>query len=335
MKIVVTGGAGFIGSSVIRNIYASSDHEIINIDKLTYASNLRSVGEISKSKRYFFEKADICDLKKIREIFNKYKPDSVMHLAAESHVDRSIESASDFINTNIIGTYNMLEASREYYENRKGLNRHFIFHHISTDEVFGDLGNSSNLFNELTSYKPSSPYSASKASSDHLVRAWHRTYNLPVVISNCSNNYGPFQNAEKLIPNTIIRALNRQEIPVYGDGSQIRDWLYVEDHAKALYKVMLQGKVGETYNIGGHNEINNIKVVKTILKVLVDLTSKSPNDLKNLNDLIKYVDDRPGHDVRYAIDASKIKKELDWLPEETFETGIKKTVNWYLQNYQK
>jgi dTDP-glucose 4,6-dehydratase len=326
MKIIVTGGAGFIGSAVIRELINNSDHEVLNIDKLTYAGNLDSLKEIADSKRYSFLQADICDGQAMEKAFASFKPDVLMHLAAESHVDRSIDGPAQFIQTNIFGTYNLLETARHYWNS----NRNFKFHHISTDEVYGDLELDDSLFREDTPYNPSSPYSASKASSDHLVRAWYRTYGMPTVITNCSNNYGPYHFPEKLIPLVILNALEEKELPVYGKGEQIRDWLYVEDHARALIKVATEGKPGETYNIGGHNEKQNIQVVKTICAILDELQPKTDNT--KYSDQIKFVADRPGHDMRYAIDASKIEKELGWKPEETFETGLKKTVQWYLNN---
>lgn len=331
--ILITGGAGFIGSALIRYLIAETEHKIINIDKLTYAGDLNSLNEVCKNSRYTFIEADICDSFTIEKIFNQFKPNILMHLAAESHVDRSINSSSEFIQTNIIGTYTLLEAARNYYSNLKNKEM-FRFHHISTDEVYGDLPhpdfNEGNLplFKETTPYNPSSPYSASKASSDHLVKAWYRTYKLPILITNCSNNYGPFQYPEKLIPLVISNALNKKEIPIYGKGEQIRDWLYVDDHVKALYTVAINGSVGETYNIGGHNEMRNIDVVNIICSILNELV---PCEY-DYRSLIRHVEDRAGHDLRYAIDASKIKKELGWNPEETFETGIKKTVQWNLNN---
>ena len=329
MKIIITGGAGFIGSAVVREAIENTDYEILVIDKLTYAGNLSSLPE---NKRLIFNQTDICHEKHIKKTINSFSPDIIMHLAAESHVDRSIDGPRQFIETNINGTFVMLEAAREYYESlndsKKGL---FKFHHISTDEVYGDLKIGDHPFTEKTSYSPSSPYSASKASSDHLVRSWHRTFGLPVVITNCSNNYGPYHFPEKLIPLTILNALNGKRLPVYGDGLQIRDWLYVEDHAKALLKVALEGKNGETYNIGGHNEIQNIEVVRTICRILDELLP-SKNNISKYEDLISFVDDRPGHDARYAIDASKISKDLGWTPDESFSSGIRKTVQWYLEN---
>ncbi len=326
MKILVTGGAGFIGSAVIRHLINNTDHEVVNIDKLTYAGNLNSLKDVESSERYFFEEADICDGAKIEEIFAKHNPDAIMHLAAESHVDRSIDGPAAFIHTNLIGTYTLLEVARVHM--RK--NPNFKFHHVSTDEVYGDLELDDSLFTEETSYDPSSPYSASKAGSDHLVRAWHRTFGLQVVITNCSNNYGPYHFPEKLIPLVILNALEGKDLPIYGKGDQIRDWLYVEDHARALCRVCLEGKTGETYNIGGHNELQNIDVVKNICTILDEL--KPRTDGKKYEEQITFVADRPGHDMRYAIDASKIEKELGWVPEETFETGLKKTVKWYLEN---
>ena len=331
MKILITGGAGFIGSALIRHIINFTDHVVFNIDKLTYAGNEESLKNISLNNRYHFMKADICDKSVILDLFEDYQPDSIIHLAAESHVDKSISSPSQFIETNIIGTYNLLEASRAYLnKNNNTLNKaSFRFHHVSTDEVFGDLEDSDELFTEKSLYKPNSPYSASKAASDHLVRAWHRTYNIPTIITNCSNNYGPYQFPEKLIPLIIKNALDNKPLPIYGKGDQVRDWLYVDDHAKAILKVLLSGKIGETYNIGGHNEKTNLEVVNAICFLLDELV---PLEGKSYSENITFTEDRPGHDVRYAIDASKIKNELNWIPEESFETGLKKTVNWYLSN---
>lgn len=333
MKILLTGGAGFIGSALIRHIINYTNDSVINLDKLTYAGNLESLDSIASSDRYFFKKADICDDVALKRIFEKYQPDAVMHLAAESHVDRSIDGPQAFIQTNIVGTFQLLQSARQYWNSLSPEKKaSFRFHHISTDEVYGDLGaNSYHFFTEKTAYAPSSPYSASKASSDHLVRAWHRTYGFPTLVTNCSNNYGPYQFPEKLIPLTILNALKGHSLPIYGDGGQIRDWLYVEDHAKALYKVLLEGKIGETYNIGGHNEKTNLEVIQTICHTLDELVpEKKP--YAGYESLITHVKDRPGHDLRYAIDPSKIKNELGWVPEETFETGIKKTIIWYLNN---
>lgn len=333
MKIIVTGGAGFIGSAVVRHIIKDTNDEVVVVDSLTYAGNLESLKEVSDSARFKFEHVDICDRIALDRIFNEQKPDAVMHLAAESHVDRSIDGPAEFIETNIIGTYTMLEAARSYW-NQLDMKekKNFRFHHISTDEVYGDLHGTDDLFTETTPYSPSSPYSASKASSDHLVRAWLRTYGLPTIVTNCSNNYGPYHFPEKLIPLIILNALEGKMLPVYGDGGQIRDWLYVEDHARALYKVVTEGIIGETYNIGGHNERKNIDVVKTICQLLEELVPEKPVGVSHYVDLITYVTDRPGHDMRYAIDADKIYKDLGWKPQETFESGIRKTVEWYLAN---
>lgn len=335
MKIVITGGAGFIGSAVVRHIINNTQDEVINVDKLTYAGNLQSLYDVSDSDRYHFEKIDICNRAALDELFTKYQPDAVMHLAAESHVDRSIDGPAAFIETNIVGTYTLLEAARYYWNSLpKEHKAAFRFHHISTDEVYGDLHGTDDLFTETTPYSPSSPYSASKASSDHLVRSWLRTYGLPTIVTNCSNNYGPYHFPEKLIPLVILNALEGKALPVYGDGSQIRDWLYVEDHARALYKVVTEGGIGETYNIGGHNERQNIEVVKTICSILDELVPTHPNNIKQYQELIQFVTDRPGHDYRYAIDASKIAKTLGWTPRESFESGIRKTVEWYLANQE-
>lgn len=333
MKILITGGAGFIGSAVIRHIINHTEHHVLNIDKLTYAGNLESLAEIEKNPRYFFESLDICNTAAIESAFNRFQPNLVMHLAAESHVDRSIDGPANFISTNIVGTYNLLEVARKYWHTLNEVDKAlFRFHHISTDEVYGDLDNTNALFTESTPYAPSSPYSASKASSDHLVRAWHRTYGLPTIVTNCSNNYGPYHFPEKLIPLVILNALDGKPLPIYGKGNQIRDWLYVEDHAKALYKVVTQGVIGETYNIGGHNEKQNIEVVITICRILDELQPRPSG--QTYESLITYVKDRPGHDLRYAINATKMQRELNWLPVETFETGIRKTVEWYLENLE-
>lgn len=334
--IFVTGGAGFIGSALIRYLINETENKVINIDKLTYAGNLESLNSIASSENYYFEENDINDKENISLLFKKYNPDYVMHLAAESHVDRSIDGPDEFMKTNIHGTFNLLEAARSFYSSQDAQKKlNFRFHHISTDEVFGDL-EINELFTEDSPYKPSSPYSASKAASDHLVRAWHRTFGLPVVITNCSNNYGPYHFPEKLIPLIILNAIDGKKLPVYGDGKQIRDWLYVDDHAKALYAVVSRGEVGETYNIGGFNEKENIEVIREICKILESLAPENKISLSSGGDgfesLIDYVSDRPGHDLRYAIDASKIKEKLNWEPEETFETGIRKTVQWFLEN---
>jgi dTDP-glucose 4,6-dehydratase len=367
-NFLITGGAGFIGSAVIRFLIEETDHQVLNLDKLTYAGNLESLAAVSSNPRYQFVQGDVCDRALVSKLFADFKPDVVMHLAAESHVDRSIDGPAEFIQTNIVGTSVMLECAREYWKqlpslrggvadeaiHNDGMDRHgasrlamtaeatkesFRFHHISTDEVYGSLDDTG-LFTEETAYDPSSPYSASKASSDHLVRAWHRTYGLPVLITNCSNNYGPYQFPEKLIPLMILNALEGKSLPVYGNGQQIRDWLHVEDHARALYKVVTEGEIGETYNIGGHNEKTNLEVVHTLCELLDELVppSGSPrdfvarDDVGSYKDLITYVADRPGHDQRYAIDASKIQRDLGWVPAETFETGLRKTVEWYLDN---
>lgn len=330
--ILVTGGAGFIGSALIRFLIQHTPHRVVNVDALTYAGNLESLTTCALSDRYRFEKADICDRKHMQSIFQAHRPDWVMHLAAESHVDRSIEGPLQFIHTNVMGSAVLLEVARHYWKNLPIEQApHFRFHHISTDEVFGSLGNSG-FFHEESPYSPNSPYSASKAGSDHLVRAWHHTYGLPVLITNCSNNYGPYQFPEKLIPHIILNALSGKALPVYGDGKQVRDWLHVEDHARALYTVVSRGEIGETYNIGGHNEQQNIDVVRQICVLLEELAPQKPAGIKRYDDLITFVTDRPGHDTRYAIDASKIKNTLNWQPEETFQSGLRKTVLWYLQN---
>jgi dTDP-glucose 4,6-dehydratase len=332
-KILITGGAGFIGSAVIRRIINNTNCCVVNVDKLTYAANLESLSSISNDDRYVFEQVDICKANEINRVFSEHKPDIIMHLAAETHVDRSIDSPSDFIQTNIIGTYVLLEEAKDYWLSLEGNKKEsFRFHHVSTDEVYGDLEGTSDLFTEKTPYAPSSPYSAAKASADHLVRAWQRTYKLPTLITNCSNNYGPYQFPEKLIPLVISNALEGKELPIYGDGKQIRDWLYVDDHASALIKVALTGKPGETYNIGGHNELQNIDVVKIVCNILDELAPSKIDHIDKYEKLITFSMNRPGHDVRYAIDATKIAKELHWVPKETFETGIRKTVEWYLKN---
>ena len=333
MKFLITGGAGFIGSAVVRHLIKDTQHEIVNLDCLTYAGNLQSLDEVSNSSRYDFCKVDLRDPVSVHQVFQEHQPEIVMHLAAESHVDRSIDGPDDFIQTNIVGTFNLLEAARKFYSQLTEEKRaQFRFHHISTDEVYGDLEGTDDLFTEETPYAPSSPYSASKAASDHLVRAWGRTYRLPVVVTNCSNNYGPFHFPEKLIPHMILNALQGKPLPVYGTGAQIRDWLYVEDHARALVTVATNGELNGTYNIGGHNEKSNLSVVKTICSLLEELAPNKPNGIEKYEDLITFVKDRPGHDHRYAIDASKIQKDLGWVPQETFESGIRKTVEWYLQN---
>ncbi|AKL35459.1 dTDP-glucose 4,6-dehydratase [Klebsiella oxytoca] len=333
MKILVTGGAGFIGSAVVRHIIENTSDEVRVIDCLTYAGNLESLAPVAGNKRYSFSQTDITDAKSVAEQFSDFRPDIVMHLAAESHVDRSIDGPAAFIQTNLIGTFTLLEAARQYWSALDTAQKQtFRFHHISTDEVYGDLHGTDDLFTEETPYAPSSPYSASKAGSDHLVRAWNRTYGLPVVVTNCSNNYGPYHFPEKLIPLTILNALAGKPLPVYGNGEQIRDWLYVEDHARALYKVATEGRSGETYNIGGHNECKNIDVVRTICAILDKVVEQKPGNINQFADLITFVKDRPGHDLRYAIDAAKIQRDLGWVPEETFESGIEKTVHWYLNN---
>ena len=330
MRILITGGAGFIGSAVIRQYINDTTHDVINLDDITYAGNLQSLSSIADSDRYTFVQVNICDSVQLKETFDRYQPDAVMHLAAETHVDRSIDDPSIFIKSNIVGTFNLLEVSRNYWNNLiPDKKDKFVFHHVSTDEVYGDLDDSG-LFNEKTRYDPSSPYSASKASSDHLVRAWYRTYGLPMIITNCSNNYGAYQYPEKLIPLIILNALEGMPLPVYGSGKQVRDWLYVEDHAKALRLSLENGKIGQTYNIGGHNEKTNIEVVNIIcdlLDKLIPLSQYIPH-----RSLISHVSDRPGHDKRYAVDAKKIQENLNWLPDETFESGIEKTVKWYLEN---
>lgn len=335
MKILVTGGAGFIGSALIRHLIDNTSIKIANVDKLTYAGNLESLASAADSSRYHFYQVDICDSTALDIVFTEFQPTAVMHLAAESHVDRSIDGPADFIQTNIVGTYSLLEATRRYWGKLTTTEKDkFRFHHISTDEVYGDLEGMDDLFSESTPYAPSSPYSASKASSDHLVRAWQRTYGLPVLVTNCSNNYGPYHFPEKLVPHVILNALAGKPLPVYGDGSQIRDWLYVEDHARALLEVVTKGEVGETYNIGGHNEKRNLDVVEAICELLDELVPIGPDreNSRTYKEQITFVKDRPGHDRRYAIDASKIERELGWVPQETFETGLRKTVQWYLDN---
>ncbi|EKY3225685.1 dTDP-glucose 4,6-dehydratase [Cronobacter dublinensis] len=332
-RFLVTGGAGFIGSAVVRHLIQNTDHAVLVVDKLTYAGNLGSLAPVAQDSRFAFEQVDICDAQNLDRLFTQFQPDVVMHLAAESHVDRSIDGPAAFIETNIVGTYTLLEAARRYWsalgDAQKGA---FRFHHISTDEVYGDLHGLDDFFTETTPYAPSSPYSASKAGSDHLVRAWRRTYGLPTLVTNCSNNYGPYHFPEKLIPLTILNALAGKPLPVYGNGQQIRDWLYVEDHARALCLVATQGEVGETYNIGGHNEQKNLDVVETICALLEELAPQKPAGVGAYRSLITFVQDRPGHDLRYAIDASKIERELGWRPQETFESGMRKTVQWYLDN---
>ena len=330
--LLITGGAGFIGSALIRHLIENTDVSIINVDKLTYAGNLESLEPVADSPNYRFEQVDICDEAAVRRLFEQYRPDAILHLAAESHVDRSIDGPSEFIQTNIVGVYNLLEAARHYWnglgDTAKG---RFRFHHISTDEVYGSLG-AEGLFREDDPYRPNSPYSASKASSDHLVRAWRETYGLPTLITNCSNNYGPYQFPEKLIPLVILNALDGKPLPIYGKGDQIRDWLYVDDHVRALWKVLTEGEPGQTYNIGGHNEKTNLEVVKTICSTLDELVPSPHEGIGHYQQLITHVADRPGHDKRYAIDADKIQQQLGWVPEETFDTGMRKTVQWYLDN---
>ena len=333
MKLLITGGSGFIGSALIRYIINQTLDSVINIDKLTYAANQSALKEIEDSPRYAFEKVDICDLKTLESIFEKYQPDAVMHLAAESHVDRSITGAVDFIQTNIVGTYTLLEVAKNYWDTLdKAKKSIFRFHHISTDEVYGALSFSEPAFTEQSPYHPSSPYSASKAASDHLVYAWHRTYGLPVMLSNSSNNYGAYQHTEKLIPLMISNALMGKPLPIYGDGQQIRDWLFVEDHVEALYLILTRGRIGERYNIGGNCEKTNLEVVKSICQLLEELIPEKPNNIAHYEDLITYVKDRPGHDVRYALDCSKIYNELGWRPRESFDSGIRKTVEWFIMN---
>ena len=331
--ILITGGAGFIGSALIRYIIKNTSHSVVNVDKLTYSGNLESLGPINSSNNYIFEQIDICNGNELQRVLTNTQPDIIMHLAAESHVDRSIDGPGDFIKTNIVGTFTLLEQTRSYWQSLvSDKKENFRFLHVSTDEVYGDLEGTTDFFSEETPYDPSSPYSASKASSDHLVRAWYRTYGLPVLVTNCSNNYGPCQFPEKLIPHVILNALEGKNLPIYGDGKQIRDWLYVDDHVSALMRVALDGNVGETYNIGGNNEIQNIEVVKKICIILDEIVTKKINGVTSFIELITYVKDRPGHDVRYAINANKIQKNLGWKPKEDFESGIRKTVEWYLNN---
>jgi dTDP-glucose 4,6-dehydratase len=351
MKILVTGGAGFIGSAVIRHIIQDGADSVVNVDKLTYAGNLENLAHVSASERYAFEQVDICDRPRLEDVFRAHQPDAVMHLAAESHVDRSIDGPSAFVETNVAGTCTLLEVACSYWQSLPAARKQaFRFHHISTDEVYGDLPHPSthpdahaHRFTETTSYAPSSPYSASKAASDHLARAWMRTYGLPVLVTNCSNNYGPYHFPEKLVPHIILNALHGKSLPVYGKGDNIRDWLYVDDHARALCQVIARGRVGETYNIGGHNERQNIEVVHAICDILQELQPQPPwQDADragpgagfDYRSLVTFVPDRPGHDRRYAIDAGKIERELGWRPLETFETGLRKTVQWYLDNEQ-
>ncbi|MCZ4329944.1 dTDP-glucose 4,6-dehydratase [Castellaniella denitrificans] len=333
MKILVTGGAGFIGSALIRHLIGHSGHSVINVDKLTYAGNLESLASVAQNPRYAFVHLDICDAAGLADVFERHHPDAVMHLAAESHVDRSIDGPAAFVQTNLVGTYTLLEAARAHWNRLDAAARvAFRFHHVSTDEVYGDLAGTEDLFTETTPYAPSSPYSATKAGSDHLARAWHRTYGLPVLVTNCSNNYGPCHFPEKLIPLVILNALEGKPLPVYGQGLQVRDWLYVEDHARALLRVLESGVPGETYNIGGHNEQRNIDVVCAVCDLLEELAPEHPAGVARYADLITHVPDRPGHDLRYAIDAGKIARELDWTPRETFATGLRKTVRWYLEH---
>ena len=331
---LVTGGAGFIGSELIRHLIENTEYKVVNIDKLSYSGNLQSLVSIEINENYIFEQIDICDEKELKRVFEEHKPDIVMHLAAESHVDRSIDGPKDFIQTNIVGTFVLLEQAKNYWQKLQGTKKEdFRFLHVSTDEVYGDLNGKEDFFLEDTAYDPSSPYSASKASSDHLVRAWFRTYQLPVLITNCSNNYGPYQFPEKLIPHIILNAIEGKELPIYGNGKQIRDWLYVNDHVRALLIVALKGQIGETYNIGGNNEVQNIEVVEKICDILDILIPERLNGLDSYRELITFVQDRPGHDVRYAIDNTKIKTNLGWTPKENFESGMQKTVEWYLGNF--
>ena len=333
MRILITGGAGFIGSALVRHLIEHTEHDVLNLDKLTYAGNLESLHSIASNTRYEFVQADIVDQATVSAVLERFRPQAIMHLAAESHVDRSIDGPAAFLQTNIVGTYSLLEATRAYWNTLPAAERAaFRFHHVSTDEVYGDLHGVDELFTETTPYAPSSPYSASKAASDHLVRAWQRTYELPVLLTNCSNNYGPYHFPEKLIPLVILNALAGKPLPVYGNGLQVRDWLFVDDHARALLKVVTEGQVGETYNIGGHNEQTNLDVVRSICALLEELAPQHPTGVAHYADLITFVQDRPGHDLRYAIDAGKIERELGWTPEETFHTGLRKTVQWYLDH---
>lgn len=334
MRFMVTGGCGFIGSAVARNLVETGKHEVLNVDKLTYAGNVENLTSIGNDERYTFVQEDICNQGEMLRLMQTFEPDVVMNLAAESHVDKSIDSPAEFIQTNVFGTYSLLEASRFYWINHSKKKSNFRFHHVSTDEVYGDLEPSDLPFEETTPYHPSSPYSASKASSDHLVRAWNRTFGLPILITNCSNNYGPYQFPEKLIPHIILSALQGKPLPIYGDGSQIRDWLHVSDHANGLILVAQEGRVGETYNIGGKNEMRNLQVVESICAILDELIEEKPDGIVQFNELITFVSDRPGHDQRYAINCSKIETELGWTPTATFETGIRDTVEWYLSNSQ-
>ncbi len=332
-KIIVTGGAGFIGSALIRHIVATTNHEVVNVDKLSYSGNLESLGSISESKQYIFEHVDICCSNELERVFFENKPDIIMHLAAESHVDRSIDNPGNFIQSNIVGTYNILEVAKDYWQSLSGDKKeNFRLLYVSTDEVYGDLDGANTFFTEQSRYMPSSPYSASKASSDHLVRAWHRTYGIPILITHCSNNYGPFQFPEKLIPHLILNALKGDTLPIYGSGKQIRDWIFVDDHVEALMQVALYADAGQTYNIGGSNEVKNIEVAKKVCSILDTLAPESLNGMNSFSELITYVQDRPGHDIRYAIDSSKIYNDLGWMPKESFESGIIKTVKWYLDN---
>ena len=333
MKILVTGGAGFIGSALVRHLLSETAHEVVNVDKLTYAGNSDSLASVAGSTRYHFEQVDICERGALQAVFRRWQPDAVMHLAAESHVDRSIDGPGDFVQTNLVGTYVLLEVARAYLASgRDQPGAPFRFLHVSTDEVYGDLGGSDGLFLESNAYEPSSPYAATKAGSDHLVRAWGRTFGLPVLVTNCSNNYGPCQFPEKLVPHMILNALQGKPLPVYGDGSQVRDWLFVEDHARALLRVLEQGGVGETYNIGGWNEKKNLDVVQGICELLEEMAPAKPAGVARFADLITFVSDRPGHDTRYAIDAGKIHRELGWKPSEDFASGLRRTVRWYLDN---